>query len=234
MLFAYKTFRPVCFVQALLVVLASCLLAAPAAAEDRWVTDEFEVMMRNAKGSKKAIVRQLKSSTKVEVLETDRAEGYSRVRLTSGKEGWVLSRYLKRGPTASLRLPDVERRLQASEAKRSELQKQVNELSQSRDGLRGEINSLQSNNSSVQTELDRITELSSSSVQLDEENRRLKQRLSEIDQDIEDLTKDNDRLSDRAAREWFLIGGAVLFVGLLLGLIIPRIRWRKKSSWSEF
>ena len=203
-------------------------------AQDRWVTDEFEVMMRSGKGAKKAIVRQLKSGTQVEVLETDRAEGYSRIRLKSGTEGWVISRYLISGPTARLRLPDLERRLQASEEKRRELQKQVAELSRASTDLNSEIKALQSNNSSVEGELDRITKLSASSVQLDEENRQLKQRLLENEQETERLIRENERLGDRSSREWFLIGGVVLVTGLLLGLIIPRIRWRKKSSWSDF
>ncbi len=207
---------------------------AVANADDRWITDEFEVMMRTGKGPRKAITRQLRSGTQVEMLETDKAEGYSRVRLKSGAEGWVISRYLKSGPTAQLRLPDVERRLKNSDAKRKELQQQVAELTQDRNSLSGQINNLQSNNTSVQSELERITNLSASSVQLDDENRQLKQRLQEIDQETEQLRRENVQLADRASREWFLIGGVVLVTGLLLGLIIPRIRWRKKSSWSDF
>lgn len=217
-----------------LALIVIALATTVANAEDRWVTDEFEVMMRSGKGSGKSITRQLRTGTQVELLETDKVEGYSRVRLKSGTEGWVLSRYLKLGPTAQLRLPDVERRLQNSEAKRKELQQQVAELSQDRNSLSGQINNLQSNNTSVQSELERITNLSASSIQLDDENRLLKQRLQEIDQETEQLRRENVQLADRASREWFLIGGVVLVTGLLLGLIIPRIRWRKKSSWSDF
>jgi SH3 domain protein len=235
MTFSRASLRSDFLVQLLLLcAMTGGLWTAPVHAEERWVTDEFEVMMRREPGARKAIVRQLKSGTQVEVLETNQAEGYSKVRLPSGAEGWVLTRYLRRGPTAKLRLPQLEEQLADSEAKRRELQQQVNELSRARDGLQSEIGALQSNNSSVQSELDRITGLSSASIQLDDENRRLKQRLSEIDKEIESLQRDNERLSDRSAREWFLIGAVVLATGLILGLIIPRIRWRKKSSWSDF
>ena len=85
------------------------LIAIPVAqAEDRWVTDEFEVMLRTGKSNSQSIVRQLKSGTKVEVLAADKAAGYTQVRIGSGAEGWVLSRYLKRGPTTQLLLPNVE------------------------------------------------------------------------------------------------------------------------------
>ncbi len=76
--------------------------------------------------------------------------------------------------------------------------------------------------------------ISSGTIQVDDQNRQLKQRLIESELQIDELTADNDRLASRAGREWFLIGGAVLVVGLLLGLILPRISWKKKSSWSDF
>ena len=35
-------------------------------------------------------------------------------------------------------------------------------------------------------------------------------------------------------RTGFLIGAAVLFAGLLLGLIFPRLRIQKKDNWGSF
>jgi SH3 domain protein len=31
-----------------------------------------------------------------------------------------------------------------------------------------------------------------------------------------------------------MVGAGVVLIGILAGLIIPRIRWRKKSSWDTF
>jgi len=31
-----------------------------------------------------------------------------------------------------------------------------------------------------------------------------------------------------------MIGAAVLLLGIIIGLIIPKIRFRKKSSWNTF
>ncbi len=108
-----------------LVVLILALGCATAGAEDRWVTDEFEVMMRSGKNTRQSIVRQLKSGTRVELLEADSESGYTRVRTGSGAVGWVLSRYLRSSPTAQLRLPDLERRLAASEAQRATISNEL-------------------------------------------------------------------------------------------------------------
>ncbi|NOR19463.1 MAG: TIGR04211 family SH3 domain-containing protein [Xanthomonadales bacterium] len=211
------------------------LLAVPVAqAEDRWVTDEFEVMMRTGKSNSQSIVRQLKSGTKVEILAEDKAAGYAQVRIESGAEGWVLSRYLKRWPTAQLLLPNIEARLNKSEAQTAELKKEISELKRVRQKAQNQMAELQSSGSSVQQQLDRVTKLSAGTIQVDDQNRQLKKRLVESDQQIELFEAENKRLGSRSNREWFLVGGAVLMLGLLLGLILPRISWKKKSSWSDF
>ena len=211
------------------------LLAIPVVqAEDRWVTDEFEVMMRTGKSNSQSIVRQLKSGTQVEVLAEDKAAGYTQVKVGSGAEGWVLSRYLKRGPTAKILLPNLEARLKKSEAATGELRREITELKRERQKLQNQVAELQSTGSSVQQQLDRVTKLSAGTIQVDDQNRQLKKRLVEGDQQIELLENENSRLGSRANREWFLVGGAVLVLGLLLGLILPRISWKKKSSWSDF
>jgi SH3 domain protein len=210
------------------------LVVGLAQAADNWVTDEFEVMMRKGKDNRQSIIRQLKSGTRVEVLEVDKGAGYSKVRVSSGAEGWVLTRYLKSAPTARLRLPELEQRMQRSDKQRAELNQELSSVKKERQQLQGELTELQSNNRSVQGQLERVTELSADTIRVDDQNRQLQQRLIESEREIEELTYTNDKLSSRADREWFLIGGAVLAVGLLLGLILPRINWRKKSSWSDF
>jgi SH3 domain protein len=222
-------------VKTALSFVALLLLAIPVAqAEDRWVTDEFEVMMRTGKSNSQSIVRQLKSGTKVEVLSEDKAAGYTQVRLGASTEGWVLSRYLKRGPTAQLLLPNIQASLKKSEAKTAELKKEISELKRERQKLQNQLAELQSSGSSVQQQLDRVTKLSAGTIQVDDQNRQLKKRLVESDQQMELLEAENIRLGSRSSREWFLVGGAVLMLGLLLGLILPRISWKKKSSWSDF
>lgn len=225
--------QPVLF-RTLLTAVVLALLAGPATAEDRWVTDEFEVMMRSGKGTGQRIVRQLKSGTRLEVLEVDTAEGYARVRTGNGQEGWVLSRYLRRSPTAGLQLPAVQQELERTQAKLKELQQQRDSLGGDKQGLQREVADLQAKNRSLQEQLDRISRLSASTIQVDEQNQQLRQRIVENDSRIELLEIENARLASRSDREWFLVGSAVLIAGLLLGLILPRIRWKKKSSWSDF
>jgi len=207
------------------------IVFSSAQAEDRWVTDEFEVMMRSGKGSKQRILRQLKSGTQVESLKIDKESGYTKIRVASGDDGWVLTRYLRSTPTSKLKLPAVEGQLKRSESKRVELKKELSELKNERQSLQREVAELQTSNRSLQDQVNRIAKLSANTIEIDDQNTQLKQRLLDSDQQIDALERDNQQLGSRSDREWFLIGGAVLALGLLLGLILPRINWRKKSTW---
>lgn len=201
---------------------------------DRWVSDSFEVMMRSGKGNRQSIVRMLSSGSRVELLELDKEEGYALVRTPGGAEGWVLSRYLLTAPPARVRLPDIEKRLADSQGKRKELQQQLGELRKERDQLQRQVAELERSGSTLQTQLSDIRRLSANVIQVDQDNQQLRERLAAAEQTVTELQRENDELEGRAAREWFVVGAGVVIVGMIIGLILPRIRWRRKSSWSDF
>ena len=83
-------------------------------------------------------------------------------------------------------------------------------------------------------ELDDLRRTASNAVALENENRQLKERLQQIDHEIQSIVIENNTLKDNDAKNWFLIGAAVLFGGMIIGLILPSLRMRKKSSWGNF
>ena len=220
----------------LLLVFFSLLWLSSATAqqaESRWVTDEFEITMRKGKDNRQAIIRMLPSGTRLELLESDREAGYSLVRTRSGAEGWVLNRYLLRIPPARVTLPDLEKRLGDSEDKRKELAQQVRELTGEKNELKKLVGQLEGSGEGLATELENLKRLSANVIKIDEQNKSLQLRLTENERILEELESENRRLGSRANREWFVIGGFVVMIGFVAGLIVPRIRWRRKSGWGE-
>ena len=70
-----------------IIVLSVLLMSAPVLAETKYVSDEFEIMLRRGQTVQHDFIRQLKSGTPVKVLESNAK--YSLVRTNSGAEGWV-------------------------------------------------------------------------------------------------------------------------------------------------
>jgi SH3 domain protein len=201
----------------ILAALMLLLLPLILVAETRFV--EVEVTLRRGQSTNHGIVRMIRSGTPVDVLESDVASGYTRIRMPGGTEGWILSRYLMAEPA-------TREELVASQQRVDRLTRENGELVGERDRLSTEADALAE-------ELARLKNLSASTLALEEANKRFEANAVRDQKIIEDLRVENEKLSGTSSREWFLAGGGVLFFGLLLGLILPRIRWRRQRSWSD-
>ncbi len=210
------------------------ILAGSARAETRYVSDSLEITMRSGKGNSFSITRMLSSGTPLEVLEVDKDAGYTRVRTKSGKEGWVLTRYLMKTEAARDRLASAEKNLAEMELEKRKLETAMTALSTEKNALAKELEALTGTNRKVSQDLAEIKRTASSALAIDSENKELKSRVVSLERDMQTLRQENEGLRDRTARDWFMVGAAVVLLGIVVGLIIPRIRWRKKSSWDTF
>ncbi len=220
---------PVLFIATVCLTLATAVLA-----ETRYVSDYLEITLRSGKGNNYSITRMLKSGTPVEVLEVDKESGYTRVRTTGGKEGWVLSRYLMKSQAARDRLAAAEKNLAEMELQKRKLETAMASMSDEKSGLNSDLEQLESESRKVSQELAEIRRTASSALALDAENKDLKSRVVALERQLQTYEQENQSLKDRTARDWFMVGAGVVILGIIVGLIIPRIRWRRKSNWETF
>lgn len=218
-----------------LILLALLSLAGTAGAQTtRYVTDRLEVDMRSGQSTQHRIVSMLPSGTPVEVLEEDAASGWSRVRTSQGAEGWILTRFLDRQASARDRLARAERELATQRETVAELRQSLNTLSGEKSALERQVAQLTNTGRDQEQELARIRRTSASALALDEENRTLKEQLGRLERDHQMLQQQYEVLRDSNARDWVIVGAGIVLLGMVIGLIIPRIRWRRKSSWDRF
>lgn len=217
-----------------LIVLCLLALAATAAsAQTRYVSDRLEITLRSGTSTQHSIIRMLPSGARVEALETDPGTGYTRVRATDGVQGWVLTRYLMDQPAARDQLAAATNRVEALTARVAELTAQLEALRGERNTLDTERSGLGTELAEVRAELERIQRVSASAVELDKANRELRTRLAAAEQAGDGLRAEVSELKRNTQRNWFLAGAGVLFAGLLLGLILPRLRMRRRSGWGD-
>ncbi len=217
-----------------LIILAISLtlaLVGGAAAETLYVSDELEIQMRTGKGNQYRILRMLPSGTQLEVLETDKEEGYSKVRAPGGVEGWVLTRFLMQQPAAREQLAAAEKKVARLELENRKLKASFDEAQEARGSTEKERGALDKQNRKLSQELEEIRRTASSALAIDAENKELKSGIVAYERQLQTLQQENTGLKDRTARDWFMVGAGVVLLGMVIGLIIPRIRWRKKSSW---
>jgi SH3 domain protein len=219
---------------AFILVSLSFILVGNVVAETLYVSDTLEITMRSGKGTNFGIIRMLRSGTSVTVLEVDKKTGYSQIRTKSGKVGWVLSRFLMKGQAARDRLATAEKKLAEIELENSKMGTTMAALTQEKAVLQTQLSKLDGESRNVSQELTEIKRTASSALAIDTENKDLKSRLVSLERRIQTVQQENEGLKDRTARDWFMVGAAVVLLGIIVGLIIPRIRFRKKSSWDTF
>jgi SH3 domain protein len=203
-----------------------------AQAQTRYVTDRTIVELRRGPSTEYLIVRNLEAGERVEVLEQNADAGYSRVRVADqGTEGWILTRFLTAEPIARERLVVAERNLAAARERITVLETQAAELKREIATTSGELAQTRTNHGNVSKELADIRTAAANVVEIRDENTSLQQRLVQRDREVEQLTADNARLAGRNNQNWFVVGAGVLLVGIVLGLVAPSLRRRRRSDW---
>lgn len=203
-------------------------------AETSWVSDQFEITMRSGPSTENAIILMLTSGTALEVLESDAGNGYAKVRTGSGREGWVLSRYLMSQQPARERIVGLTEELNRARARADSLSGQFEAVKQQQGADSAQIRGLQQDNAALASELEELKRISADVLAINTDNQGLRQRLSDAEIKMNMLEEENHELRSRQNRDWFIAGAAVLVAGMIVGLIIPRIRLRRRSRYDRF
>lgn len=199
-------------------------------AETQYVSDHLVITVRTGQGAQFQIIKTLESGDHVKVLEvTD--TGYTQVETADGTEGWVRSQYLAEQPVASEKLVKTEARLLKTRTALKALRVKYATLSKEHKMLSKTQASLSTNKEQLDSELARLNEVAKKPILLDKQNRELQEKNVTLEKDLQRLNQENYSLKDRSQREWFIVGALVLFGGMILGFIIPKLRSRKRSTW---
>jgi SH3 domain protein len=213
---------------------AALLLASTAYAEPAWVTDQFEITLRSGPSTNNAIQLMVSSGTRLEVLERDAESGYTRVMTQGGTEGWVLTRYLMNEASAREQLQTLTGQLTSANTRGSSLDSQLNAIKGEYDSASRQIATLEREKAAVEKELAEIKRTAANVLAISDQNKSLMDELAAAQIRADTLEQENRVLASQTTRYWFATGGLVLVVGLVLGLWLPRINWRRRRRWDRF
>lgn len=214
------------------VALLLCLgMAGIALGETQYVTDRFKITMRSGASTGHKIVRMLPSGTRVEVLEHERESGYSHVR-ADDQEGYVLTRQLITEPSARDQVKALTERLRELQEAPGKLSSKLATLEREHKALQGAHAELQQIKQQVEQELESIRRTASDAVRINSERNELRKTVAELTREREELKQQNRDLGNQTAQRWFLIGAGIIILGIVIGLLLPHLRFqRRKSSW---
>ncbi|MBE2897874.1 SH3 domain-containing protein [Pasteurellaceae bacterium TAE3-ERU1] len=195
----------------LILTALSLSLTAPVLADTRYVTDDLSTYLRKGAGDEYRISGSIKAGEKVNVL--NQKDKYSLIRDSRNREGWILTNELSAEPSAKIQVPALKNQIQ-------ELSLKLNKIDEE---WQQRVSEMQRRTRQAETQ----------SSQLLEQNSQLKRQLVTV----QNKNKEYEALLSAEKQEiiirWFLYGGSVMLVGLLLGLIIPRLfPRRRRDGWA--
>ena len=213
--------------------LALTTQSSAAVGDVNYISDVVNVPLRSGPTIAHRIIhRGLLSGTRLTVLAIDDEAGFTKVRTDGGLEGWVTSQYLIGEPIARVKLAAAEKRLQSLKA-------EIDKEREARGSIQSEHKETEANNralnSQVQAltkELEELKRISADPINEHARNVELVQQNQRLASQVDELSSMTRQLKDNLQREWLLYGGALVLIGLLLGVII-KARPRQ-TSYSRY
>ena len=196
-------------------------------ADSRYVIPSAEVVLKSGAGREFRVIGVVKDGDSVEFLEEDGS--YARVRVANGKEGWMLKRYLSVQPPPSTIVASLRAENEQLKQKELELSQQFSEVSANLDKSKNELNSILNEKNQVATKYQNLQQDTADVIKIKNDMLAATQQNEELTQEITALKEENDKLNKDKSINWFMAGGGVLLVGMILGSLSSKSRKRKSS-----
>ena len=207
-------------------------LSGLAIAESAYVTDQFKITIRSGESSQHRILNMIPTGSKLEVLSKNRKTGYSKVRTANGKEGYALTRQLLSQPVAREQLASLQAEVAALKTAPGELQEKLAALTRQHNNLQQAHKELQGIKRDIEQELAALQRTATNAVRISNERNELRKQVAGLMRTTEEAKQEKRELENSSAQRWFMIGAGVIAGGILIGLILPHLRMRKrKDSW---
>ncbi|MFT5611287.1 MAG: SH3 domain protein [Arenicella sp.] len=216
----------------ILLLLTSFLLVPAAYAQTKYVTDDFEVMLRTGPSIQNKIVRPMRSGTRIEVLHVDAGNGHSQVQTSSGEIGYLLTRFLSEKPSARNRVSRLESQLAQLRSEPGEIRTLLAESQEQNQSLIEQNVLLTNSAQTAKSELLKIKDLSGDEIKLSSENQKLESEVQQLLLQLDDIRIQNEALKDNSQRVRNLVGVGILLIGLFLGWVLSKAGARS-DSWGS-
>jgi len=179
-------------------------------AAPRYIADSLFTYMHAGPGNEFRIIGSVNAGDRVNLIDVNSQTKYSQVVDTKGRKGWVESRFVTRQASMVERLPKLEKEL-------SSVKEQLDNARKNSDEAKaGLVQSLDLRNKQI--------------AELEQNYSEISQHLTRSQTEIRKLRAKLDTQKEDLLLKYFMYGGGVAGVGLLLGLVLPHIMPRRRKS----
>lgn len=211
------------------------LICSTVKAETVYVTDDLEFTLRSLEHSRSKILKILRSGTPLTFISQNKATGYSKVRTEDGTVGYILTRYTTPKPIHRTLLEEAKQKIAALQKESAQRNPGGDPQNPDSDYARFSYQELKQQKEQFSNELNELKQTAANAIQLKHQRDQLQERVIAVERELQQLKRENQALEDSANQDWFLYGGIVSLFGVVLGFILPKLSWRRKSgNWDTF
>lgn len=200
-----------------------------------YVTDSMKFTLRSSESNRSKILKMLPSGTALTLINENNNTHYSKVRTNSGVEGYILTRHTLNKPISSWYLNKANKQLEALKQESELIKQELAQLKGKNDETLNTNQTLSKERDQLSQELDNLRLTAANAVQLKHDRDQSRKKIITLSNELKEVTHENQMLKDSANQDWFLYGGILSLIGVILGFILPKLSWhRKTSNWDTF
>lgn len=219
----------------LICLLFIFLLYSTVQAETVYVTDDLEFTLRSQENNRSKILKILRSGTPLTFITQNKATGYTKVKTEDGTVGYILTRYTTPTPIHRTLLEEAKQKIAALQKQSGHISPSGESQNADRDYTNFSYQELKQQKEQFSNELNELKQTAANAIQLKHQRDQLQERVIAVERELQQLKRENQTLEDSANQDWFLYGGIVSLFGVVLGFILPKLSWRRKTgNWDTF
>lgn len=195
-------------------------LTCNAYAEKMYISDIVKVTLRTGPSLEHRVIQMLQSGNEIEVLEP--GKDWSLVRSTSGKEGWILSRYLSPEIPSDLILGGVQEKYDKLLVRAASMEEANMKFIEENKKQAEDFTRVSASLKEISNQYEMLKKESADFLELQSRYKKVTQELEKQSRRATELNK----LLQQRNIQIGLLGAGVLFFGFLLGYNTKRKRRR--------
>jgi len=194
------------------------------AANPSYVSGVMQVTLRTGPGTSHKVTHMVSSGERITVLEP--GKNWSKVRLDSGKVGYMLNRFITPEMPCNITLEKLQTKHQTLVEQSAEPLKEVARLADENERLQTNFAAAEQSLNDLQIEHETLKKESKDFINIKSKYTETSKQLTEKSGKVEKLESDIARLGWNQSIRWFLSGAGVMLLGYLIGFFSKKRRRR--------
>ncbi|MGH1440720.1 MAG: TIGR04211 family SH3 domain-containing protein [Cellvibrionaceae bacterium] len=194
-----------------------------------YISDSLFVPIRKGQGNQYSILHKgLPSGTRLTLIERDKE--WTKIRTAGGITGWIRNQFLDNNPPAKLQLVSANKKIATLSEQLAAAKEEMNTIQSNYVETQKELQETENVAKKTAEELGSLKVISSSAVESHQRLQTLAQKMQLLQTENDVLKSENESLRRSENTTFFLYGAFAVLLGVILAVLLPKLKPSKRNS----